>query len=75
MVVEDNHNLLGEIAESTPRRFEELITDAIAVESGQETATPLAQTMISTSIGLKHQATSQEFYRERLKVAIELLVR
>ena len=75
VVVEDNHDLLGEIAENTPRRFEELITDAIAVESGQETATPVAQTMISTSIGLKHQATSREFYRERLKVAIELLVR
>ncbi|MFF3001859.1 TetR/AcrR family transcriptional regulator [Kitasatospora sp. NPDC057940] len=74
VVVEDNPDLLGEIAESTPRRFEELITDAIAVESGQETAALVAQTMISTSIGLKLQATSREFYLERMKVAIELLV-
>lgn len=31
--------------------------------------------MISASIGLKHQAASREFYLERLKVAIDLLVR
>lgn len=75
VVVEDNPDLLGEIVETTPRRFEKLITDAIAVESGQEAATPVAQTMISASIGLKNQAASREFYLERLKVAIELLVR
>ncbi|WP_194895662.1 TetR/AcrR family transcriptional regulator [Catenulispora pinisilvae] len=74
VIVEDNPDLLGEIVESTPRRFEELITNAIAVESGQEAAIPVAQTMISASIGLKHQAASREFYLERLKVAIELLV-
>ncbi|MGB8945375.1 MAG: hypothetical protein WCD21_34845 [Streptomyces sp.] len=75
MVIEDNPGLLGEIAETAPRRFEELITNAIAVESGQEAAVPLTQTMISVSIGLKHQAASREFYLERLKVAVELLVR
>lgn len=75
VVVEDNPELLGEVAENTPRRFEELITDAIAVESGREAAPPVAQTMISASIGLKHQAASREFYLERLEVAIDLLVR
>lgn len=74
-VIEDNPGLLGEIVETTPRRFEELITDAIAVESGQDAAPLVAQTMISASIGLKHQAASREFYLERLKVAIGLLVR
>ena len=74
-VIEDNPDLLGEIVETAPRRFEELITDAIAVESGQEAASPVAQTMISASIGLKHQAASREFYLERLKVAVGLLVR
>ncbi|MDH6218923.1 TetR/AcrR family transcriptional regulator [Streptomyces pseudovenezuelae] len=73
-VIEDNPNLLGEIVETTPRRFEELITDAIAVESGHEAASFVAQTMISASIGLKHQAPAREFYLERLKVAIGLLV-
>ncbi|WP_373566839.1 TetR family transcriptional regulator [Streptomyces griseicoloratus] len=74
-VIEDNPGLLGEIVETTPRRFEELITNAIALESGQEAAASIAQTMISTSIGLKHQAASREFYLDRLKVAIALLVR
>ncbi|MFG2600211.1 TetR/AcrR family transcriptional regulator [Streptomyces sp. NPDC048462] len=75
VVIEDNPDLLGEIAETTPRRFEELITEAIAVESGREAAPLVAQTMISASIGLKHQAASREFYLERLQVAINLLVR
>ncbi|MER7672445.1 TetR/AcrR family transcriptional regulator [Kitasatospora sp. NPDC096128] len=74
VLVEDNPDLLGEIAQAAPRRFEELITEAIAVDSGRQRATPVAQTMISTSIGLKHQAASREFYLERLKVAIALLV-
>ncbi|MFC8825901.1 TetR/AcrR family transcriptional regulator [Streptomyces sp. NPDC057137] len=75
VVIEDNPDLLGEIVETTPRRFEELITQAIAVESGREAAPPVAQTMISASIGLKHQSVSRELYLERLKVAIDLLLR
>ncbi|WP_411124282.1 TetR/AcrR family transcriptional regulator [Streptomyces sp. x-19] len=74
VVIEDNPDLLGEVVETTPRRFEELVTDAIAVESGQEAATPVAQTMISASIGLKHQTASREFYLGRLEVAIDLLM-
>ncbi|GAA0451243.1 TetR/AcrR family transcriptional regulator [Streptomyces olivaceiscleroticus] len=74
-VIEDNPDLLGDIIETTPRRFEELITDAIAAELGKEVAPAVAQTMISASIGLKHQAASREFYLDRLQVAIELLVR
>ncbi|MET9532568.1 TetR/AcrR family transcriptional regulator [Streptomyces sp. NPDC006649] len=74
-VIEANPGLLGEIVETAPRRFEELITDAIAVESGREAALAVARTMISASIGLKHQAPSREFFLERLKVAIDLLAR
>ncbi|MFR9796260.1 TetR/AcrR family transcriptional regulator [Streptomyces sp. MS06] len=72
-VIEDNPDLLGEIVETAPRRFEELITDAIAATSGREAARPVAQTMISVSTGLKHQVSSRELYRERLAVAIGLL--
>ncbi|MGW2307431.1 TetR/AcrR family transcriptional regulator [Actinomadura luteofluorescens] len=74
-VIEANPGLLGEIVETMPRRFEELITDAIAVGSGREAASSIAQTLISTSIGLKHQVASRECYLDRLKVAIGLLVR
>ncbi|MFJ9425596.1 TetR/AcrR family transcriptional regulator [Streptomyces sp. NPDC101249] len=74
-VIEDNPGLLGEIVETMPRRFEQLITDAIAGESGHDAAPLVAQTVISTSIGLKHQTTSREFYLARLKVAVDLLLR
>ncbi|CAK7286028.1 TetR/AcrR family transcriptional regulator [Streptomyces sp. RM1] len=74
-VIEANPDLLGETAETAPRRFEELITDAIAAQTGRAGALAVAQTMISASIGLKHQAPSREFYLERLKVAIDLLTR
>jgi AcrR family transcriptional regulator len=75
VVVEDNPDLLGTIVETMPRRFEELITDAISVESARESAGCVAQTMISTSIGLKHQVASRQAYLERLQVAIDLLMR
>lgn len=74
-VIEANPDLLGETAKTAPRRFEELITEAIAAETGREAALAIAQTMISASIGLKHQAPSREFFLERLKVAIDLLTR
>ncbi|WP_394427695.1 TetR family transcriptional regulator [Streptomyces sp. SGAir0957] len=73
-VVEDNPDLIGPIAQTAPRRFEELITDALAVDSGRERAARVAQTLISTSIGLKHQAESRDIYLARLKVAVDLLV-
>ncbi len=75
VVIEDNPDLLGTIVETTPRRFEELITDAISVGSGRESAACVARTMISTSIGIKHQVASRKVYLERLEVAIDLLVR
>ncbi|NEB15968.1 TetR/AcrR family transcriptional regulator [Streptomyces coelicoflavus] len=75
VVIEDNPGLLGEIIATTPQRFEQLITDAIAVEAGQAAARRVAQTMISASTGLKHQAASREFYLARLEVAIDLLTR
>ncbi|WP_372462867.1 TetR/AcrR family transcriptional regulator [Streptomyces parvulus] len=72
-VIEGNPDLLGEVVETVPRRFEELITRAIAVESRQDAAPLVAQTLISASIGVKHQAASREFYLGRLKVAVDLL--
>ncbi|MFR0354934.1 TetR/AcrR family transcriptional regulator [Streptomyces sediminimaris] len=74
-VIEANPGLLGEVAETAPRRFEELITDAIAAENGHERARAVARTMISASIGLKHQAPSREFFLERLRTAVDLLTR
>ena len=75
VVIEDNPDLLGTLVETTPRRFESLVANALSVESGAEAAPRLAQTIISTSIGIKHQVDSREDYRERMAVALELIVR
>jgi len=78
VVIEDNPELLGEIVELWPQRFAELITNAIAAQatpSDREIAVALAQTMISTSIGVKYQVSNREAYLERLALAIDLLLR
>lgn len=74
-VIEDNPHLLGEITDSAPRRFEELITKALSRESTRKSAVPVAQTLISTSIGLKQQARTREFYATRMRTAVSLIVR
>lgn len=75
VVIEDNPDLLGTIVETTPLRFEKLITDAIVVEQGRESAHRLAQTLISASIGIKHQVETRDTYLERFEVAVDLLLR
>ena len=74
-VIEDNPNLLGTLVDTAPRRFEELITQAVAAEAGPASATKVAQTMISTSIGIKHQVSTRDAYLARLTIALDLLVR
>lgn len=74
-VIDDNPDLLGGVAETAPGRFAELLTQSVATETGPERATRLAQTLISTSIGVKHQAGSRTDYRERMAVAVDLLLR
>jgi AcrR family transcriptional regulator len=77
-VIEDNPDLLGDIVSSAPRRFAELITHALsngAKKSNRENAGSIAETMISASIGIKHQASDRADYRKRLAIAIDLLLR
>ncbi len=75
LVIEDNPALLGTIVDTVPRRFQELLTAAIAVQSGRKSAVPVARTLISASIGIKHQVSVRGTYIERMHVAIDLLVR
>jgi AcrR family transcriptional regulator len=77
-VIENNPDLLGDIVELWPQRFADLITNAIAAEAtktDQKAAIALAQTLISTAIGIKYQVDNRETYRERLEVAVDLLLR
>jgi len=77
-VIEDNPELLGDIVVSMPERFASLVTDTIAAESAapdRQTAIALGQTLISASIGIKHQVDDRHEYRQRFSVAIGLLLR
>ncbi|MEV6638566.1 TetR/AcrR family transcriptional regulator [Amycolatopsis sp. NPDC051371] len=73
-VIEQNPDLLGAIVETAPKRFEELVTAAIAAASGRASAIGVAQTLISASVGLKHQVETREAYRARFATAVGLLV-
>ena len=73
-VIESNPDLLGTISDSAPRQFLVLIETAIAADRGAEAAAQVAQTLVSTSIGIKHQVDNGDAYRQRLQVGIELLV-
>jgi AcrR family transcriptional regulator len=73
-VVDANPDLLGSVVETAPRRFAELVADALA-GSGRAAVEQTTQTLISTSIGVKHQVTSREDYRARMAVALDLLLR
>lgn len=73
-VIADNPTLLETISRTAPRRFQELITEAIAAEQGRGSAPGVAQTLISTSIGIKHEVDTQDAYLERLTIAVDLLV-
>lgn len=77
-VIEDNPALLGNIAEVAPRRFRALIMKAVASgapKGDRKIAEAVAQTLISTSIGIKYQAGTRAEYREHLRTAIDLLLR
>ena len=73
-VVDDNPDVLGPVAKSAPQRFAQLITDAISTQQDRRSAELVAQTLISTSIGIKHQVDDRRAYLRRLEVAADLLL-
>jgi AcrR family transcriptional regulator len=73
-VMDDNPDLLGDLVTTAPLRFRSLVATAIAA-SGPKHSDAVTDTLISAAIGIKHQAQSREDYRERLAVAIGLLLR
>lgn len=74
-VIDDNPALLGDLTTSYPRRFAKCIASAIADADALSDVDALTQTLISVSIGIKHQVTEREEYRERLAAAVNLLLR
>lgn len=77
VVIDDNPEILGSIAVSAPQRFAGLITHAITAETSEADrlrGSAVAQTLISASIGIKHQVEDRATYLQRLEVAIGLLL-
>jgi AcrR family transcriptional regulator len=74
LVVLDQPELLGAISRQYSERFALLITAAVAAREGTTRAEAIAQTLISTAIGIKSQVDSRDAFRHRLGVAIGLLV-
>lgn len=71
-VLDGNPNLLGPIARSGPDRFEQMLITALREAGGGEPEA-VAQTLVSTSIGIKHQITSRDEFRARMAATVNLL--
>jgi len=77
-VAEAHRDVLGTAVVDAPRRFHALVTDAVVstrAPQDRTTSEAIARTLISTAIGLKHQTTSRQTFRENLGTAIALLLR
>lgn len=71
-VVDTDRSLLGSMLVNFPLMFEKIITQVIC-ESFPTDGRHRARTLISASIGIKHQVVSREDYLGRLTVAVKLL--
>jgi AcrR family transcriptional regulator len=76
-IAEDYPELLGPVVSEYPRQFAALLNAALAEQLDTARAPrsiAVAQTLISTSIGIKHEVTTREAYMERLATAIDLIL-
>lgn len=73
-LIDGNPSLLGPVALGGPARFEALITAALAETALATTSPPVARTLVSVSVGLKHQVADRDEYRARMLEAVRLLV-
>lgn len=77
IVIENNPDLLGPMATEYPTRFARMITDALtAATPGArgDIAGDVAQTLLSTANGIKHQASTREEFLARMTIGIDLLL-
>ena len=73
LLIETNPDLLGPLVTDYPKRFATLVTDAMAAERGR-LARDVAQTLLSTAYGIKHDTSTREEFRARMTIAIDLLL-
>jgi AcrR family transcriptional regulator len=76
-LAEQYPDLLGPLVAHYPHRFATLLEAALANSLDTTTAPrsgAVAQTLISASIGIKHQVATREAYLERMQTALDLLI-
>ena len=71
-LVEDNPDLLGPAARSASDRFHRMLLDALVDDPAQSQA--IAQTLVSVSIGIKHQVADRQEYLTRMRAAVALVL-
>ncbi len=77
LLIENNPDLLGPLVTDYPQRFATLVTDAIAADMSVERARlarDVAQTLLSTAYGIKHETSTREDFRARMTIGIDLLL-
>jgi AcrR family transcriptional regulator len=72
-MAEEYHELLGPDVPQYSRRFAALLDAALAELLDTAKSAAAAQTLISTSIGIKYEVTTREAFLERLAIAIDLI--
>jgi AcrR family transcriptional regulator len=77
ILMETNPELLGPIVADYPKRFIEMLTDAVAAElppRSEGMAADVARTLLSTASGIKHEATTRDEFVARMTVGVDLFM-
>jgi AcrR family transcriptional regulator len=78
VLIDANPELLGTMPVEYPNRFLAIVTDALSATPPAPTHIPpgdVARTLLSTAIGIKHDAQTREEFRTRMTTAIDLYYR
>ncbi|PZG15813.1 TetR family transcriptional regulator [Nonomuraea aridisoli] len=76
VLIETNPDLLGSIPARYPRRFAEMVVHTLAADAPADRAdrvSDVAQTLLSTANGIKHEARTREEFLARMTTAVDLL--
>ena len=73
-MAEEYRDLLGPAVAQYPQRFAALLDTALVELPDTARSAAVAQTLISTSVGIKHEVTTRQAFLERLATAIDLIV-
>lgn len=76
-LLESHPEIFGPLVSEYPKRFLKLLTDSLLVEVSSDReplAIAVAQTLMATAAGFKHQLQTRELFLERIKIAIDLML-